>query len=238
MWRMLVRMLVLAVMVFACGFTMRLAWESLEEPSEAQAQSPAEGNLYDCKDFTTPAEAQGQLLPGDPYGLDADNDGTACDELGGGGGASASASATTSASASASASPVAAGGRREIAHLSTVLDIPDYREDVDNEKVEAIRAETRKTLRDLAGQLWASLWAIPLYNVFAFVRLVPKANNVTSATVSLTVWSYFMMTATDGNEFADTRQRVAELLGINHTLPFVFEHDPDAGVPIEPEQPD
>jgi len=63
--------------------------------------------------------------------------------------------------------------KREIAHLSTVLDIPDYREDVDKEEVEAIRA-TRKTLRNLAGQLWASLWAIPLYNVFAFVRLVRR----------------------------------------------------------------
>src|SRR5215213_5407653 len=94
------RMLLLAALVFACGVTMRLAWESLEDPSEAQAQSPAEGDRYDCEDFTTPAEAQAQLLPGDPYGLDADNDGTACDELGGGG----SASATVSTSASASAS--------------------------------------------------------------------------------------------------------------------------------------
>ena len=68
MLRVMWRMLVLAVMVFACGFTMRLAWESLEEPSEAQAQSPAEGDLYDCKDFATSAEAQAQLLPGDPYG--------------------------------------------------------------------------------------------------------------------------------------------------------------------------
>jgi hypothetical protein len=59
--RVMWRMLVLAVMVFACGFTMRLAWESLEEPSEAQAQSPAEGDLYDCKDFATSAEAQEQL---------------------------------------------------------------------------------------------------------------------------------------------------------------------------------
>jgi len=131
---------------------------------------------------------------------------------------------------------VAAGHRREIAHLSTVLDIPHYREDVDKEEIEAIRAETRKTLRDLAGQLGASLWAIPLYNVFAFVRLVPKADNVTSATVSLTVWSYFMMMALDVNEFADTRQRVADLLSINYTLPFLFEHDPDAGIPIEPEE--
>jgi hypothetical protein len=109
--RMAWRVLVLAALVFTCGFTLRVAWESLEEPSEAQAQSPAEGDLYDCGDFATSAEAQAQLLPGDPYGLDADNDGTACDELGGGGSASASASATASASTSASASPVAGGDR-------------------------------------------------------------------------------------------------------------------------------
>jgi hypothetical protein len=101
--RVMWRMLVLAALVLASGFVLRVAWESFDEP--ALAQSPAEGDLYDCEDFTTPAEAQAQLLPGDPYGLDADNDGTACDELGGGGGASASASATASASASASASP-------------------------------------------------------------------------------------------------------------------------------------
>ena len=76
-------MFVLAALVFACGFTLRVAWESLEKP--AKAQSVAEGDLYDCEDFATSAEAQAQLLPGDPYGLDADNDGTACDELGGGG---------------------------------------------------------------------------------------------------------------------------------------------------------
>src|SRR5215217_2449459 len=81
--RMAWRMLVLATLVFASGFTLRVAWESLDEA--AQAQSVAEGDLYDCKDFATSAEAQAQLLPGDPYGLDADNDGTACDELGGGG---------------------------------------------------------------------------------------------------------------------------------------------------------
>src|SRR5215204_6120448 len=75
------RMLALAALVFASGFVLRIAWESFNEP--ALAQSPAEGDLYDCEDFTTPAEAQAQLLPGDPYGLDADNDGTACDELGG-----------------------------------------------------------------------------------------------------------------------------------------------------------
>lgn len=46
---------------------------------------------YDCADFASQAEAQEYLLPGDPYGLDADNDGIACETLpaggsGGGGG--------------------------------------------------------------------------------------------------------------------------------------------------------
>jgi len=43
---------------------------------------------YDCSDFSTQEEAQEYLLPGDPYGLDGDNDGVACEDLpsGGGGG--------------------------------------------------------------------------------------------------------------------------------------------------------
>jgi hypothetical protein len=52
---------------------------------------------YDCEDFATQEEAQEYLLPGDPYGLDGDNDGVACEDLpsggsgggGGGGGGSA-----------------------------------------------------------------------------------------------------------------------------------------------------
>jgi len=102
-------MLVLAALVLASGFTLRVAWEQLAHPTTpAQAQSPAEGDLYDCGDLTT-AEAQRILEqdPSDPYDLDRDKDGQACEDPGGGGGgsASASASATASASASASASP-------------------------------------------------------------------------------------------------------------------------------------
>jgi hypothetical protein len=49
---------------------------------------------YDCADFANQAEAEEYLLPGDPYNLDADNDGIACEDLpcpcsyspGGGGG--------------------------------------------------------------------------------------------------------------------------------------------------------
>ncbi len=41
---------------------------------------------YDCSDFATQEEAQEYLLPGDPYGLDADHDGIACEDLPSGGG--------------------------------------------------------------------------------------------------------------------------------------------------------
>jgi hypothetical protein len=36
---------------------------------------------YDCEDFASQEEAQEYLLPGDPYRLDADNDGVACEDL-------------------------------------------------------------------------------------------------------------------------------------------------------------
>src|SRR4029453_16628734 len=57
----------------ACGVLCLLA--------PAWAQSPQEGDLYDCSDFTYQEDAQAQLLPGDPHGLDADKDGIACEEL-------------------------------------------------------------------------------------------------------------------------------------------------------------
>jgi hypothetical protein len=78
------RMLALTALVFAGGLALRAAWESLDEPSGAQARSVAEGDLYDCGDVATQPEAQQQLPPGDPYGLDADGDGQACDSLPGG----------------------------------------------------------------------------------------------------------------------------------------------------------
>jgi hypothetical protein len=54
----------------------------------ALAPSSASALDYDCADFATQEEAQEYLLPGDPYRLDADNDGIACEDLpsGGGGG--------------------------------------------------------------------------------------------------------------------------------------------------------
>ena len=61
--------------------------EAAPTPSPAPATRPqaaapaAPTGDVDCSDFSSSAEAQGYLLPGDPYGLDADNDGQACDSL-------------------------------------------------------------------------------------------------------------------------------------------------------------
>jgi hypothetical protein len=49
----------------------------------AFAASPASAHRrdYDCADFANQAEAEEYLLPGDPYNLDADSDGIACEDL-------------------------------------------------------------------------------------------------------------------------------------------------------------
>jgi hypothetical protein len=46
----------------------------------APLPSPASAADLDCADFSSQAEAQENLLPGDPYGLDGDSDGIACED--------------------------------------------------------------------------------------------------------------------------------------------------------------
>lgn len=58
-----------ALLVFAAAIALSLA------PRSARAVD------YDCSDFANQAEAQRHLLSGDPYGLDADGDGIACESL-------------------------------------------------------------------------------------------------------------------------------------------------------------
>ena len=53
-----------------------------------RGSNPAPGADLDCSDFATRAQAQAQLFPGDPYGLDSDGDGEACEDLPAGPGAS------------------------------------------------------------------------------------------------------------------------------------------------------
>jgi hypothetical protein len=58
-----------ALVLLALGFT------AGSVPGHAQALD------YNCTDFSTQAQAEEHLLPGDPYGLDADHDGIACQSL-------------------------------------------------------------------------------------------------------------------------------------------------------------
>lgn len=46
----------------------------------AQLPGVASAADLDCADFSSQAEAQENLLPGDPYGLDGDSDGVACED--------------------------------------------------------------------------------------------------------------------------------------------------------------
>jgi hypothetical protein len=56
------------------AFALSAVWALSSVPS-AQALD------YDCSDFSSQSQAQGYLLPGDPYGLDGDGDGLACESL-------------------------------------------------------------------------------------------------------------------------------------------------------------
>lgn len=66
-------------MLVACTF-------ASTAPLAAGSSGPvATASDYDCSDFASQEEAQEYLEPGDPYGLDADNDGIACEDLPSGG---------------------------------------------------------------------------------------------------------------------------------------------------------
>jgi hypothetical protein len=67
MWKSMGVLLVLSTAIVLC----------LAGPPGAAA---AQHRDYDCADFATQAEAEEYLLPGDPYNLDADNDGIACED--------------------------------------------------------------------------------------------------------------------------------------------------------------
>ena len=73
-------MFVLAALVFVCGFTLRVAWESLDKPALAQ-------NVLNCESFNSQAEAQRELRrnPSESNRLDevdGADDGIACEVTG------------------------------------------------------------------------------------------------------------------------------------------------------------
>jgi len=104
---MALRLLMLAL-VLASGLTLRVAWEELTHPD---TPAHAQEDLYDCQSFGSQESAQAELerIPSDPYDLDRDGNGIACEEHFETSTTSASpspsSSASTSAGTSASAPP-------------------------------------------------------------------------------------------------------------------------------------
>ena len=66
-------------MKFGLHLAAALALGGLALPSTSPTDSKAAD--YDCADFSNQAQAQTYLLPGDPYRLDGDDDGVACEDL-------------------------------------------------------------------------------------------------------------------------------------------------------------
>ena len=80
--------LVLALLV-VCVVAARLAWAVAYDADEGDSAvmgvahaTQTDEDLFDCSDFESQQDAQEQLLDGDPYLLDEDADGTACNEVG------------------------------------------------------------------------------------------------------------------------------------------------------------
>jgi hypothetical protein len=77
----------LVALVLASGFTLRVAWEQLTDPT---TPAFAQEDQYDCASFGSQESAQAEYDrdPSDPSNLDADGDGIACEDYdyGGGGG--------------------------------------------------------------------------------------------------------------------------------------------------------
>ena len=77
---------VVFLLAVLCLFLGRIGWAMAfdSEPesigvSEVAQQGSEDEDLFDCSDFDTEEEAQEQLVDGDPYGLDPDGNGIACD---------------------------------------------------------------------------------------------------------------------------------------------------------------
>lgn len=80
------RVAVVFVLAVLCLFAGRVGWAMAfdSEPesigvSEVAQQVSEDEDLFDCSDFGSQDEAQEQLVDGDPYGLDEDDNGLACD---------------------------------------------------------------------------------------------------------------------------------------------------------------
>jgi hypothetical protein len=83
------RLALVVALLVACVMAARLAWAVAYDGVEGAPAgigvahaAQTDEDLFDCSDFESQEDAQEQLLDGDPYVLDEDGDGTACNEVG------------------------------------------------------------------------------------------------------------------------------------------------------------
>ena len=71
--------LLIAILVLASGFTLRVAWDELANPA---TPAFAQTDQYDCASFGSQESAQTELDrdPSDPSNLDPDGNGIACED--------------------------------------------------------------------------------------------------------------------------------------------------------------
>jgi hypothetical protein len=67
--------------VSGCGFSLSREAQRTFCGRDFTSPPPSSGGDKNCSDFSTQAEAQRWLLPGDPHNLDGDGDGVACESL-------------------------------------------------------------------------------------------------------------------------------------------------------------
>jgi hypothetical protein len=105
--------LTFVALVLAAGSIARITYEQLMNPS---SPALAQEDLYDCQSFGSQESAQAELErnPTDPYGLDPDKDGQACEDYNYGNGSTASAAATSSPTTTASPAAVTEQYDREL----------------------------------------------------------------------------------------------------------------------------
>lgn len=84
-----VRLALVVALLVVCVMAARVAWavayggaEDVPATMGVAHAAQTDEDLFDCSDFESQEDAQEQLLDGDPYVLDEDGDGTACNEVG------------------------------------------------------------------------------------------------------------------------------------------------------------
>ena len=166
---------------------------------------------YDCADFSTQEEAQGFYSADDPYGLDSDSDGVACEELPSDGGSTAT--PTAEEPASPPASPPADGADLDCVDFATQAEA-QATYDADPSDPNGLDADgDRVACEELTGVDDSSISASPGADDDASPTASPESDDEGSATASASASAESELPETGGVSPALTLVPLALLLG-------------------------